>query len=626
MEVTCRSCQRVFDLDEARLAKVNRAKCLCGKVLDLKSAGSHRLGKYVLEHKLAVGGMGEIWYAKVSGIEGFEREVAIKKVLPHLSADRDFINMLVKEAKLTVLLNHPNIVQVHDLAKEGDEYYIAMEYVPGINMGTLLEYCRSHDVLVPVPVAAHVAMQVLKGLSYAHGLRAADGTPMNLLHRDITPQNILVTRDGWVKITDFGIAKAKNEISTTSPGMIKGKLGYIAPEQIEGKQPDHRIDLFCAGIVLWEMLACRRLFKGQDEIDTFRLVQKAAIPALDDVRQDVPPALEAALRKGLAADPQARPADAQAFYEALHDAIAPWTVDDCANETKSFMGTHAELFARLHAPAGDVTDTPTVAVKMDEKSREITITDLVRRPAGREGKSRSGLKLLLAGGLVLGAGAAALHYTGMLQKLVGGGDGGVDLSQAEVQLAVDAERPRLLECYQRGRAEAGPKQAKLVIASTGGVARLELLAASSEDAWGKGRPCVEKTLTSLRFRSHSAPSFEAVVSLPDAPEPASVSKTPRDPSPKGPLTADEIQGTVEKKFPAVARCLKKLDAQTAPAQLNAKLLVQASGEVTAVDLSPPIEASVGKCLSSTLRSMRFRAGPKGFEVTVPLQIAKLAGG
>src|SRR5688572_27312327 len=206
LDIACANCGRRFQLDDGRIAGVTAAKCLCGTRLTLQSP-ANRLGKYVLVNRIAVGGMGEIYYAKIAGVEGFEREVAIKKMLPHLSADRNFINMMIKEAKLTVLLNHPNIVQIYDLAKEGDEYYIAMEYVEGLNVGTLLESCRKAGVLLPFEAAVHIVLQVLRGLAYAHELRGPDGVPMNILHRDITPQNILVTRDAWVKVTDFGIAK-----------------------------------------------------------------------------------------------------------------------------------------------------------------------------------------------------------------------------------------------------------------------------------------------------------------------------------------------------------------------------------------------------------------------------------
>jgi serine/threonine protein kinase len=392
VQVVCHNCGRTFILDATKVAKVQSARCLCSVTLDLRPTTfqQQRLGKYVLQRRIAAGGMGEIYYAKIAGVEGFEREVAIKKMLPHLTQDRDFVNMLVKEAKLTVLLHHPNIVQVYDLAKEGEEYYIAMEFVPGINLGNLLEHCREKQILPPVPVAVHIMLQALKGLAYAHDLKGADGQPMHVLHRDITPQNILVTQAGWVKITDFGIAKAKNEISTTSPGIIKGKLGYIAPEQLEGKEPDGRVDIFCAGIVSWELLAVRRLFKGTDEVDTFRMVAEAKVPPLSRVRQDVSAPIEAAIRGALTANRDERYRTAHDFYDALARSILPLTVDDCANAAKAFLGEQVELFNKVSENSPAEGDGPTMLLtgkaSVDVTAREVTITDLMQPPEKPKGK------------------------------------------------------------------------------------------------------------------------------------------------------------------------------------------------------------------------------------------------
>ena len=364
MQVSCATCGRSFELDEARARKVRSARCVCGRAIDLQApAASCRLGKYVLQQRIAIGGMGEIWRAKMAGVEGFERDVAIKKMLPHLSADRAFIDMLVKEAKLTVLLHHANIVQVFDLSKEGDEYYIAMEYVPSVNLSALLEYCANRGVFTPIPLAVSVALQTLEALSYAHTLRGPDGEPMNVLHRDITPQNILVTRDGWVKVTDFGIAKAKNEITTTRPGTIRGKLGYIAPEQLESKDADERVDIFCAGIVLWESLATRRLFKGTDEIDTLRLVVESDVPSLTTTRPDMPPALAAAVARALTRDPDQRYPSAAAFRDGLLAAIVPDTADDYLKAAKRFLAEQTELFGRRLSQTGVDAESPTVAVE-----------------------------------------------------------------------------------------------------------------------------------------------------------------------------------------------------------------------------------------------------------------------
>ncbi len=629
VDVECRNCGRTFTLDRAKASKVPSARCLCGVTIDLrpKAFQQQRLGKYLLQRRIAAGGMGEIYYAKSAGVEGFERQVAIKKVLPHLTKDRDFVNMLVKEAKLTVLLHHPNIVQVYDLAKEGDEYYIAMEYVPGINVGNLLEYCREHTVQTPVAMVVHVILQLLKGLAYAHDLKSADGEAMHVLHRDITPQNILITQAGWVKITDFGIAKAKNEISTTSPGIIKGKLGYIAPEQLEGKEPDGRVDIFCAGIVAWEMLTVRRLFKGVDEVDTFRLVSEAKIPSLTRMRQDVTPEIEAAIGGALKKDRDQRYRTAQDFYDALAKAVSPLTVDDCAKAAKEFLSSQPKAFAKLdeHAPP-DAADGPTALLTPIAPGQELTITDLAEVP---KAKGRGKLPLVLGVALV-----AVLAVAGAFAKLglgerLGAGQAvtppPVVLSLSELQLAVDGESKGLLECMHKSgakvkRGERGT--ARLVVASTGGVAKAELVDPGAE-RWGRAATCLERVLVGLRLRAHSQASFEALVMLPPAPETnAEPAAAPRGGGPPKAMGEEEIRATVQREFGAIHRCLGKLDA-SAPAELQVKLTVQASGKVGNAVIAPRLQAQdVERCLQTVLRGMRFRASPSDFEFVMPLVIQR----
>ncbi|MEL6547180.1 MAG: serine/threonine-protein kinase, partial [Myxococcota bacterium] len=442
MDLHCTNCGRHYDVGDETARRVPAARCVCGARLNIaSSSGFKRLGNYILERRLAVGGMGEIFYGKIAGVEGFEREVAIKKMLPHLSADRSFIDMMVKEAKLTVLLNHPNIVQVFDLAREGDEYYIAMEYVPGTNVGQLLELCFKRRVFLPVEVCLFITMKVLRGLAYAHQLRGPDGAPMNILHRDITPQNIMVTPQAWVKITDFGIAKARNEISTTTPGMIKGKLGYIAPEQMTDAEVTQSVDIFCAGILLWESLASKRLFKGSDEIDTFRLIQACRIPSLADIREDVSEELERVIAGALTPTPEERYASCEAYYEALNEVIFPRTIDDLESATTRYFDEHPELFDGVVSASG-LSDGATMQVDVPGT---ITgdlplITDVLAVPKTlqpeRDTPSNSRLWVAVLALLLVIAGGAAFWIT---QKPAPETPLSPPLSQEEVQLAVTAK-------------------------------------------------------------------------------------------------------------------------------------------------------------------------------------------
>lgn len=634
MDIRCGNCGRQFDVDETRASKYAAAQCVCGARLDLtrREPSGQRLGKYMLHRRIAVGGMGEIFYGKMAGIEGFEREVAIKKMLPHLSADRSFIDMIVKEAKLTVLLNHPNIVQVYDLAREGDEYYIAMEYVPGVNVGQMLELCYKNGISLPVEVAVFITSQVLKGLSYAHQLRDADGAPMNVLHRDITPQNILVTSEAWVKITDFGIAKARNEISTTSPGVIKGKLGYIAPEQLQAREATQSVDIFCAGILLWESLATRRLFKGRDEVDTFRLISECAVPALSTIRDDIDPKLEEVISHALAPTPESRFSSAEAFYNALNQAIFPRTIDDFARLARRFFREHPDFFAET-VPEVHVGLAGEATVQLSPSGSESTppITDLVTQPrtsSSRSGRGRIGLVLSTLIALALGAGATAWWYASDEEPAAVAAQppeppAPSSLSDQEVQLVVSGEREELLSCYQK---KGGPSAtealgARLVIASTGKVAEVELTGFEPWPGTPSGQ-CVTETLRSLELRPHPDPRFDTDVTLPNAPV-REVPSTARPPRPPKPLTPKEITSAVQKRQVQIGKCWKLFGTDQAgvPRQITMKMTIAQSGRVTEADFTPTPPPNIAACLRKQATTIRFRRQPRsGQKVSVPLTI------
>ncbi len=639
MEVSCSTCNRTFIIDDKRGEKARVAKCLCGARLRLitdknlrPGTGPQRLGKYILQQRIAVGGMGEIYYGKMAGVEGFEREVAIKKMLPHLSEDRAFVEMMIKEAKLTVLLHHPNIVQVYDLSREGNEYYIAMEYVPGVTIGHLLELSHRANRHLPYQVAVHLCMQVLRGLAYAHDLRGPDGEPMNLLHRDITPQNILVTRNAWVKITDFGIAKARNEISTTSPGMIKGKLGYIAPEQLAGQNPDQRVDIFCVGILLWETLATRRLFKGVDEIDTFRLISEAKVPPLSEFRDDVPVEIEKAMRGGLTRLPDNRYASADAFYDALNQAIFPSTADDFAAISKRFFEEHGEFFESVDKIARDTETVEGVTTAIDVPPKDeklLEITSLVGAPAASKSNGPILAVIAFIAALVLGLGGFVVAR--MLSTDAPGQNPGIEvkpptvapLTQQEIQMALDGEESRFLDCYR----QAGPTfrkleslKAQLTIASTGGVAELSLIPALTEFA--KLQDCLNDALRKLQFRAHPAPSFTATVNLP-APEKAPATTKPPVVENREPLTPADIQKTLQQNSGAILKCLSGLQGQAgAPSVVNATLTISTAGKVTEVGFEPTLSnGAVNQCLYRTFKAFRFSKKPKAdMTVKIPLKI------
>ncbi|WP_437808437.1 serine/threonine protein kinase [Sorangium sp. So ce1078] len=262
--------------------------------------------RYRVIKRLASGGMAEVFVAESAGIEGFKKQVAIKRVLPQLSKKEQFIAMFLDEARLSAHLSHSNVVSVFDIGVGDGTYFIVMEYVDGADLRALLEHQKKVGRPMSIEIAAFMAAKMCQGLAYAHELATADGKPLQIVHRDITPANVLITRYGEVKIVDFGLAKASSQLAESDAGIIKGKFGYLAPETVLEQGVDQRVDIFALGIILWEMLAGRRLFLGDSDYITVRLVRDAVIPSLQQINSEVPRELEQIIRRALARDPGAR--------------------------------------------------------------------------------------------------------------------------------------------------------------------------------------------------------------------------------------------------------------------------------------------------------------------------------
>lgn len=278
------------------------------------------IGKYIVRRKLAEGGMAEIFLCKATGAEGFEKEVVIKRVRPALAHDEQFVEMFITEARLASRLNHPNVVQIYDFAKHEDTYYLAMEYVRGASLYDVRKRAREMMMPMPVTLAAQLCMEVARGLHYAHKLTDRSGDSLKLVHRDVTPHNVLLSFDGAVKLTDFGIAKAGNKLSQA--GSLKGKFAYMSPEQSRGEDIDARSDIFALGIVLWELLTGGRLFEADSDIQLLRVVQTRAIAPPRRLNPDVPEELDRIVLKALERDPAARYQTAQELERALWQVVA----------------------------------------------------------------------------------------------------------------------------------------------------------------------------------------------------------------------------------------------------------------------------------------------------------------
>jgi serine/threonine protein kinase len=274
-------------------------------------------GKYYLLERINVGGMAEVFKAKTFGVEGFERLLAVKRILPNIAEDEEFITMFIDEAKIAVQLQHANIAQIFDLGKVDESYFIALEYVNGRDLRSIFDRMRSRGEALPIALACHVMMQICEGLDYAHNKRDGQGRELHLIHRDISPQNVLIGYDGEVKLIDFGIAKAAGKASTTQAGILKGKFGYMSPEQVRGLPIDKRSDIFAVGIVLYELLTGERLFVGETDFSTLEKVRNVEIVPPSSYNKKIPQELERLMMKALARDPEDRYSNAIDLHDDL---------------------------------------------------------------------------------------------------------------------------------------------------------------------------------------------------------------------------------------------------------------------------------------------------------------------
>lgn len=259
-------------------------------------------GRFLMLDRIAIGGMAEVFAAKTFEVAGVERLVAIKRILPNMVEDDEFITMFIDEARIAAQLSHANIVQIHELGQHDDTYYIAMEYVSGQDVRSLREKLAHSKQPFPIGMAVLIAAQIAEGLDYAHAKTDGYGQPLGIIHRDISPHNVLVSYDGEVKIIDFGIAKAAGRIQKTQAGILKGKFSYMSPEQVRGLEIDHRSDIFSAGVMLFEMLTSTRLFRGESDLATLEMVRDAKVPSPRERNPEIPEALEQIMLKALAAD------------------------------------------------------------------------------------------------------------------------------------------------------------------------------------------------------------------------------------------------------------------------------------------------------------------------------------
>lgn len=339
---------------------------------------NQKLGRYQLLEKIGSGGMADIYRAKFSGVAGFEKTVAIKKILPYWSSNQEFIDMLVEEAKILVQLSHPNIVQVFELNREGGDHFIVMEFVDGVDLRTLTNRVTSIGQVFPVDLTLYLLLQIGAGLQYAHDKKDRQHKPLGIVHRDISPQNILLSSDGEVKIADFGIARILGRTAETVTGTLKGKFSYMSPEQALGKKVDLQSDIYALGILLYELLSGERLFKGSNDLETLDAVRNGVITFSPSAESRIAPELKAIILTALKKDPAGRYGSVVQFSRALDDWRVRAGFHADADDLKRFLsGIIPEKFQHSLASGETTLKHAATVVVAPRKTRILSSSPVV---------------------------------------------------------------------------------------------------------------------------------------------------------------------------------------------------------------------------------------------------------
>lgn len=330
--------------------------------------------RYSITERVDAGGMAEVFRGVAESIQGFKKNVAIKRILPSLVKNKKFVSMFLDEAKLSLFLQHANIVQVFDIGQSESSYFLVMEFVDGCNLKHLLDRLKQKGRRIDVAHAIYLMLECCKALNYAHHAENPETQePLHIVHRDISPPNILISKMGEVKLVDFGLAKANSQLESTDPGVVKGKFSYLSPEAASGLEVDRRADIFAIGILLWEMFTGRRLFYGDTDYQTVELVRQARIPSIAALNPEIEPELEAIVRKALARDPNDRYAEAADLGDALAQYLFSRRMKVTARDIASLVrDTQVEQQRkRSLAPGGSIID---VLIR-DEMAKVTSLVD-----------------------------------------------------------------------------------------------------------------------------------------------------------------------------------------------------------------------------------------------------------
>lgn len=574
-----------------------------------------RLGRYELLARLASGGMGEIFLSRLEGAAGFEKLLVVKRILPHLADDVRFRAMLIAEARIASRMAHANICQVYELGETEGQLYIVMEYLEGLGLLSLLRRASKEALPLDYGFIGGVVQQATEALHYAHELRDRDNQLLGIVHRDVTPGNIFITESGVVKLLDFGIAKVKDVSANTQTGAVKGKYAYMSPEQLRGNAVDRRADVFALGVVIYEMIALRRLFQRKTDYLTFTAVMEQPIPDIRRYRTDAPAALAELLARTLDRDPAGRPATARqlgtAVIDALRDIQRPWT----QSEISDFLRVHfaSEIDKRRVSTARALQWTA------GELSRDLTpasaaaVPSPTAAPAGSADEEDDGFPTVDSDMVDLPLPDHPLDDRRTSEFDQGSAEGNAPPSALisvehgpadELPPEAGAPRRRLL----------GPLVAGVMV----GIAAIALFL-----VWKKMRPpdpAVEQGSVAMVTGGSAVPAIgsQGAITLPPG-EGSGKATTPPQPPPRpmSPYTA-----VINARLTELSRCVTDNPPAGAKGTVKVKILLETSGKPKSITFEPPTldDTRAGECIKHTLSAASFPTAKSDITVTVPITL------
>nr|HEX4318977.1 protein kinase [Kofleriaceae bacterium] len=581
-----------------------------------------RLGRYELLARLASGGMGEIFLARLEGAAGFEKLFVIKRVLPHLADDVRFRQMLISEARIASKLSHGNICQVYELGDADGQLYIVMEYLEGVTLLPVLRRAsREHEPL-DLGLVGAVIQQVSDALHYAHDLTERDGSPLGLVHRDVTPSNVFVTDSGIVKVLDFGIAKAKGaSASQTQTGAVKGKYAYMAPEQLRGATDiDRRVDVFALGISLFEMLALRRLFQRKTDYLTFRAVMEQPIPDVRQYRPEISEGLAAVVAKALERDPANRYVSARQLATAALDALAadgrrPWSQGEVGDFIRgAFKG---DLGKRSQDVATAVHHTEVAEPGMGRTTMPLIVTrDEPQEPADDEDPEFLPVETALDPAPPAPTASQAMRALHAPSRA----DTTPPPFGLESTASGPALRPIAAPPVRAPRSLLWPIVAGgMFVVAGGALVLVWQMTQKSTPPTSVVISTPDDTHVDSKGQVVVTPGSAGGSATVDAPGSAAATtvQTPaQHPHPR----RSPYDQVIDARIPQLSACMRDHHEPTAPTA--AKLHIDTAGRPTAVSLQPAaLDATpLGACLAGVLRAARFPSAPNESDLTVPLHV------